>query len=340
MAAQGDIDVETLQAQIDMSMSFAHNLVTSWIKPTQMGQLRSNGTNATQILEEELRRPPRLGVGAPIPAISSEAREASKLKHRLVKSGKKDESLGETKKQALLNSDDEEHKGRPTKRKTKVDPFALEGSKKSRKSNSIFASLSAEAGQQRPVECTSPKDGVVFSKDEIPEEHSRHSQNYPLHATQHYNDRILAREMKQRKDQELLGCPRQGSTSPRPATLPPRVQSPLSPSPTLGSPSSSSRKPSRTFGHSYLLPSPQPLLFSCPWKVPVPANMETPLHFNKPSSRAPDEAKVFRFPLLNLDGPPEPSDKREDDRNPNNSRKKRRRRKKHKAQTSTGTGDN
>jgi hypothetical protein len=62
MAAEDDIDIETLQAQIDMSMSFAHNLVTSWIKPTQMGQLRSNGTNATQILEEELRRPPRYAV--------------------------------------------------------------------------------------------------------------------------------------------------------------------------------------------------------------------------------------------------------------------------------------
>jgi hypothetical protein len=276
----------------------------------------------------------------------SEAREASKLKHRLVKCGRKNESLGETKKQVPLNSDDEEHKGRPTKRKTKVDPFALEGNKKRRKVNPIFASLSTEASQQRPVECTVPKDEVVFSKkNEIPEEHSKHSQNYPLHATLHCNDRILAdsspREMKQRKDQELLGCSRQGSTSPRPATLPPRVQSPLPPSPTLGSPSSSSRKPARTFGNSYMLSSPQPLLFSCPWKVPVPANMATPhLHSNNPSSRVPDETKVFRFALLNLDGPPELSDKRENDRDPNNSRKKRRRRKKKKTQTSTGTGDN
>ncbi|KAF8842721.1 hypothetical protein BDN67DRAFT_965380 [Paxillus ammoniavirescens] len=304
MAAEDDIDIETLQAQIDMSMSFAHNLVTSWIKPTQMGQLRSNGTNATQILEEELRRPPRLGVGAPIPAISSEAREASKLKHRLVKSGRNNESLGETKKQVSLNSDDEEHKGRPIKRKTKVDPFTLEGSKKRRKVNPISVSLSAEASQQRPVECTVPKDEAVFSK-KIPEEHSKHNSS-PM-------------EMKQWRDQELPRCPRQGSTSPRPATLPPRVQSPLSPSPTLGSPSSSSRKPA----------------------LPVPANIATPhLHSNNPASRVPDETKVFRFPLLNLDGPPELSDKRENDRDPNNSRKKRRRRKKKKAQTSTGTGDN
>lgn len=59
MVAEDDIDVETLQAQVDMSMSFAHNLVTSWIKPTHFAQLRSSGVTATQILEEELRRPPR-----------------------------------------------------------------------------------------------------------------------------------------------------------------------------------------------------------------------------------------------------------------------------------------
>lgn len=59
MVAEDDVDVETLQAQIDMSMSFAHNLVTSWIKPTHFAQLRSSNVSATQILEEELRRPTR-----------------------------------------------------------------------------------------------------------------------------------------------------------------------------------------------------------------------------------------------------------------------------------------
>lgn len=59
MVTEDDVDVETLQAQIDMSMSFAHNLVSSWIKPTHLAQLRSSNVNSTQILEEELRRPPR-----------------------------------------------------------------------------------------------------------------------------------------------------------------------------------------------------------------------------------------------------------------------------------------
>ena len=60
MVAEDDgLDAESLQAQVDMTMSFAHNLVTSWIKPSNLAQLRSSSVNATPILEEELRRPPR-----------------------------------------------------------------------------------------------------------------------------------------------------------------------------------------------------------------------------------------------------------------------------------------
>ncbi|KAF8138488.1 hypothetical protein EV363DRAFT_1520839 [Boletus edulis] len=131
-----DIDVESLQAQIDMSMSFAQNLVTSWIKPTHFAQLRSSGANATQILEEELRRPPRLGVGASIPTAPPMSHEVSKLTRRLGKNRAKHESVVESQPQNSLKSDDEEHKGRPTKRKTKADPFGHEGSKKKRKEES------------------------------------------------------------------------------------------------------------------------------------------------------------------------------------------------------------
>ncbi|KAF9247371.1 hypothetical protein BU15DRAFT_70184 [Melanogaster broomeanus] len=302
MVVEDDIDTETLQAQIDMSMSFAHNLVTSWIKPAQV-LLRSNGTNATQILEEELRRPPRLGVGAPIPTMLSEAREPSKLKRRLMKIGGKNESLRETATQTPPKTDDEEHKGRPTKRKTKVDPFAFEGSKKRRKDNSISASLPPEAGQQRGNEGSLPKDEAICSKNIISREHSKHDSSLGK-----------GKQRSEPDDLTLLGCSRQESaplTSPRPVQLSTRVQSPLSPSwmaPTLGPPSDSSRKSAS----------------------PVPG---TPLVDRVHS-------KELRFPLLNLDGPPEFSDKLGNATDPNNSRKKRKRRKKKKAQTSTGKGDN
>lgn len=53
-----DIDNETLQAQIDLSLSFAQNLVSSWVKPA-----KNPTKNSSRALEAELkeimRRPPR-----------------------------------------------------------------------------------------------------------------------------------------------------------------------------------------------------------------------------------------------------------------------------------------
>jgi len=149
MVAEDDVDAESLQAQVDMTMSFAHNLVTSWIKPCYLAQLRSN---ATSILEEELRRPPRLGVGASVPSMPPLVHEASKLQRRLGKKGANNRDVAESHPQDSPKSDDEEHKGRPAKRKTKVDPFGHEASKKKRKANS-------EANPHLPLESDS-KDPV------------------------------------------------------------------------------------------------------------------------------------------------------------------------------------
>lgn len=52
------IDAETLQAQIDMSLSFAQDLVTSWIKPSNKMAPRST-RNVEDELKEYMRRPPR-----------------------------------------------------------------------------------------------------------------------------------------------------------------------------------------------------------------------------------------------------------------------------------------
>lgn len=52
------IDAETLQAQIDMSLSFAQDLVTSWIKPSNKMAPRST-RNIEDELKEYMRRPPR-----------------------------------------------------------------------------------------------------------------------------------------------------------------------------------------------------------------------------------------------------------------------------------------
>jgi hypothetical protein len=55
--ADDDIDTETLQSQIDLSMSLVHNLVLSWVKPSENITAMSN--KAQKELVEYMRRPPR-----------------------------------------------------------------------------------------------------------------------------------------------------------------------------------------------------------------------------------------------------------------------------------------
>lgn len=53
-----DIDNETLQAQIDLSLSFAQNLVASWVKPSNKPSKNSSRALEAE-LKEYMRRPPR-----------------------------------------------------------------------------------------------------------------------------------------------------------------------------------------------------------------------------------------------------------------------------------------
>jgi hypothetical protein len=52
---EDEIDTEALQAQIDLSMSFAQNLVSSWIKPSR--KLSSRSRDVEGELKEHMRRP-------------------------------------------------------------------------------------------------------------------------------------------------------------------------------------------------------------------------------------------------------------------------------------------
>ncbi|EIN10886.1 hypothetical protein PUNSTDRAFT_132949 [Punctularia strigosozonata HHB-11173 SS5] len=88
MAANDDeeVNAEMLQAQIDMAMSFTHELVSSWIKPSA-GSKRKRAS-AQHELEAIMKRPARLGVGAPTSDGSSLLnRDAARLKGRLTASG-------------------------------------------------------------------------------------------------------------------------------------------------------------------------------------------------------------------------------------------------------------
>lgn len=55
---EDSIDTAALQAQIDMSMAFAENLVSSWVKPSRKLPARSSRDMEAE-LQEYMRRPPR-----------------------------------------------------------------------------------------------------------------------------------------------------------------------------------------------------------------------------------------------------------------------------------------
>lgn len=62
MAEEGELegpDLETLQAQIDMSMAFTHNIVSSWMKTSKAKLPSSSARNDDRDLEEYMRKPAR-----------------------------------------------------------------------------------------------------------------------------------------------------------------------------------------------------------------------------------------------------------------------------------------
>ena len=58
-AEEDGMDLETLQAQIDMSMAFTHDLVSGWMKASKAKLPSSSRANDDRELEEYMRRPPR-----------------------------------------------------------------------------------------------------------------------------------------------------------------------------------------------------------------------------------------------------------------------------------------
>ncbi|KAL0949332.1 hypothetical protein HGRIS_009404 [Hohenbuehelia grisea] len=129
-----DIDADALQAQIDLSMSFAHDLVSSWIKPSP-NLVRSSHKNPEDEIKEYLRKPPRLGVGAPIPESANGVRETARLKQRLTNAASKkrshDDSMDARKDPS--SDDDEESRANVIRKKPKLDPFAQQPLKKKQK---------------------------------------------------------------------------------------------------------------------------------------------------------------------------------------------------------------
>ncbi|KZT13028.1 uncharacterized protein LAESUDRAFT_754054 [Laetiporus sulphureus 93-53] len=124
---EDDIDAETLQAQVDMSMAFTQNLISSWMK-SSTAQLPSSSSRRDEEreLEEHMRRPPRLGVGATPPESSTTfSRDTARLKNKLTgRSGKKRQREEERDIAAGPSDDEDESRATAIKKKPKIDPFA------------------------------------------------------------------------------------------------------------------------------------------------------------------------------------------------------------------------
>ncbi|KAF9516030.1 hypothetical protein BS47DRAFT_1341355 [Hydnum rufescens UP504] len=89
-----EMDSEAIQSQIELSFSLAYDMVSSWMKkPATAHQIEPSSAirEAQKEAEEFMYRPPRLGVGAPLPlgASMSSMKDTAKLKGRLVASSLK-----------------------------------------------------------------------------------------------------------------------------------------------------------------------------------------------------------------------------------------------------------
>ncbi|KAF7288274.1 hypothetical protein HMN09_01407500 [Mycena chlorophos] len=122
-----DIDTDALQAQIDLSLSYAQNLASSWVKPSKKSPAKNSSEAIEAELKEYMRRPPRLGVGADTPAVSNSSRDAERLKSRLSgKNNKRARDEGDEPAESKDVGDDDEDGGRgaSSKKKARLDPFA------------------------------------------------------------------------------------------------------------------------------------------------------------------------------------------------------------------------
>ncbi|KAF9268150.1 hypothetical protein L218DRAFT_1073495 [Marasmius fiardii PR-910] len=149
MADDDQVNTETLQAQIDLSMSLMHGLVSSWIQSTSQPLPRSNDSIIENEMRESMRKPPRLGVGASIPdANQSSSRNAARLKGQLVGKRKRDESdfliRPSQNRGQLSDEDDEESRCGAIKKKAKSDPFFTKVSRPQSQSTRLLSSIDRE----------------------------------------------------------------------------------------------------------------------------------------------------------------------------------------------------
>ncbi|KII94943.1 hypothetical protein PLICRDRAFT_25619 [Plicaturopsis crispa FD-325 SS-3] len=297
-----EMDVETLQAQIDLSMSFAQNMVASWIKPSSKSLVKSQNDTERE-LQEYMRRPARLGVGAPIPESAGTSRDAARLKNHLTGKGGKKRAREEDDevKQREPSDDEGESRGGAIKRKLKVDPFGTAGSKRNKKKK-----LEQSGSATQPIPAASPPTPNTSVGTALADANANAADTSTVNTSF-----TKPHKKKKKHDTSVTHSPLPnaisvGESSRSSLTSPNIPRS--SPGPTTSEPSAHQKLPN---GSSQKLNDTTGSL---------------PPTISPSRNRKPDV--VMNIPLLNLDGPPAYIE--DDNKGEGSPKKKRKRRKKKK----------
>ncbi|KAJ7368505.1 hypothetical protein DFH08DRAFT_1071198 [Mycena albidolilacea] len=303
-----DIDTEALQAQIDLSLSYAQNLVSSWVKPS--AKPTKNSSRALEAeLKEYMRRPPRLGVGAAIPeTVASSSRDTERLKaHLSGKGGKRargDDGNDPGSKQ--LSDAEEDSRGASTKKKARIDPF--EASSKRKKAKEALKPpaprVTPPPPEKKTAEKETPAEDVAKREDATSEQVSPPKRKKKKHKNKNPTT-----------DSEIESLP--GPSKPPPRSPPQDVK---------GHINGSSSSPKTGEAAS---PSPAPQVVDTSLLTGDSA-LSSPVSQTRDAQNSP----LLKGPILNLNGPPPSISDVEsggEDGEPGTSKKKRRRRKKKKS---------
>lgn len=327
-ADEDDIDVETLQAQVDMSMAFTHNLVSSWMTPSK-GKLPSSSShlNDEKELEEYMRRPPRyalswnilvvvrfpagcrrLGVGAAIPESTSMfGRDAARLKNKLTGNNAKKRGRDEDRDVVVIPSDDEdESRASVVKKKARVDVFAKEGKGKKAKKDAFSGPSTSKAQVTSPKASHSNQNVEVAARPHTPDPADGERSPSPA-------SRDQASPKKKKNKHRVIDLTESPAPSPR-----------KTPAEQVADGPSKMSLSGESYGAITCLDTALTEFIANRHEGDVDANR---------SSSKPDQAKLFKpfggppIPLLNLSGPPANT---AEDASPASPKKKRRRKKKKK----------
>jgi len=120
-----ELDDEIVQARVDSSLAKIYSVTSAWMKPKKTPSAPKK--DFEKELEEIMRRPPRLGVGAELPEKQVKSGPGElKLKNKMLgnKREREETSFSGFTDAAAPEDNEEESKSRIIKKRPRLDPFA------------------------------------------------------------------------------------------------------------------------------------------------------------------------------------------------------------------------